>query len=65
MSEKTQIILLAVTLIIIGIEIFIIFNRLDQLESNQEIMRKYINQKFKELKTNDNKNTSSMQEQKK
>lgn len=58
MSEKIQISLLAIGLILIVIDIFKINSILDQLERNQEILRKAIN-KLERLKTNDNKNTNA------
>ena len=58
MSEKTQIILLAIALILIVIDIFKMNSILDQLERNQEVLRKAIN-KLERLKTNDNKNTNA------
>lgn len=60
MSEKTQIILLAICLIVNTIANFRMLSRIDQLEQNQEIMRKYINQRFKELEKNENRNTNEV-----
>jgi preprotein translocase subunit YajC len=59
MSEKTQIILLAFSLIIIVIEHYFIFERLDQLERNQEVLRNAINKLSKGKRTNDYTNTTS------
>ena len=53
MSEKVQIILLAIGLIIIVVEHYFIFQRLDELEINQEILRKAINKINERKKTND------------
>lgn len=60
MSEKTQIILLAIGLIVNTIVCFEMLSRIDQLEQNQEIMRKYINQRFKEIEKNENRNTNEV-----
>ena len=54
MSEKTQIILLAIGLIIMVIEHYFIFQRLDQLEENQEVLRIAINKISKGKRINDN-----------
>ena len=60
MSEKTQIILLAICLIVNTIADFRMLLRIEQLEQNQEIMRRYINQRFKEFDTNENRNTNEI-----
>ena len=49
MSEKTQILLLAINLLITVINQFNIMKRVEQLEENQEIMRNYINDKFRKI----------------
>lgn len=59
MSEKTQIILFAISLIIMMIEHYFIFQRLDQLEENQEVLRIAINKISKGKRTNDYTNTTS------
>ena len=58
MSEKTQIIFIAISLFIQGIVIFNIIKQNNQLKNNQEVMRKFINKKLGD-KTNDNKNTNA------
>lgn len=64
MSEKTQIILLAISLMIIVVEHYFIFQRLELLERNQEVLRIAINKISKEKKTNDNKNSNDVQVEK-
>lgn len=59
MSEKTQIILLAFSIAIIILEHYFIFQRLDQLERNQEVLRIAINKISKGKRINDYTNTTS------
>ncbi len=59
MSEKTQIILLAISLIIIVIRCYSNFLRIVQLEENQEVLRIAINKLSKE-KDSDNRNTNEI-----
>lgn len=59
MSEKIQIILIAISLIILIIRCYDFFLRVEQLEKNQEVLRNAIN-KLSEEKDSDNRNTNEI-----
>lgn len=64
MSEKTQILLLSICMIINVYDSLKVHRILNQIEENEETMREYINKRFKE-KADDNKNTNVVPFQKK